>query len=77
MIYIVIPYENPEAMRVFGNFGMMEQMVLRQGHLRLQWHLDPDWCTVYGYESGSDEFTPIWLWHVSSDGDLVREPFNQ
>jgi hypothetical protein len=77
MIYILFPYDNVGAMRVFGNFGMMEQVVLRQANMRMQWHLDPDWCTVYGYEEGADEFVPIWVWHVGPSGNLIREPFSR
>lgn len=77
MIYVLVPHENVDAIRVFGTFGIVEQTLLRQGNMRLQWHLDPDWCTVYGYESGTDEFTPVWVWHVSQNGTLVRQHFIQ
>jgi hypothetical protein len=77
MIYVLLPHDNAEAIRVFSNFGMMEQILLRQGDLRQQWHLDPDWCSVVGYELSGDEYAPIWVWHLGPAGGLIREPFNQ
>lgn len=79
MIYILIPYEGVDGLRVFTNFGLMEQMILRQGGLRRQWKLDPDWCTVYGYDStvSTDEYAPIWKWYLGDAGNLIREPISQ
>lgn len=74
MIYVLVPHDGVEGIRVFENYGMMEQTVLRQGMMRLQWHLDPDWCLVTGYDQGLDECVPIWRWYVGPAGQLVREP---
>ena len=75
MIYILIPHDGVDGMRVFHTFGVVEQIVLRQGGLRKQWKLDPDWCTVYGYGDGvnADEDIPIWKWYLGEAGQLIRE----
>lgn len=79
MIYILVPHEGIDGLRVMTNFGLMEQTVLRQGNLRRQWKLDPDWCTVYGYEAGfsTDELSPVWKWFLGDTGTLIRQPFTQ
>jgi len=77
MIYVLIPHSGLEGMRVFSNFGLMEQVILRQADLHLQWHLDPDWCSVFGYESEVDELAPTWIWHIGSNGQLIREHVSQ
>jgi hypothetical protein len=79
MIYILIPYEGITGLRVFTNFGLMEQLMLRHGAHLLRRNLDPDWCTVFGYDSGVsvDEYTPIWRWYLGDAGQLIRERFSR
>lgn len=77
MIYLLLPHDTSSPVRVFGNFGMIEQVILREGNKRLQWHLDADWCTAIGYENECDEFIPIWVWYLGESGTIIRRPFKK
>jgi hypothetical protein len=67
MIYILIPHNLELPMRVFHNFGLVEQ-VMRQG---------PDKCTVFGYTDGFDECSHVWTWHLGPNKSIIREPASQ
>ena len=73
MIYILLPNDGADGLRVFTSFGILELVVIRQGALRQQWNLDPDWCTVLGFDEGVDECVPIWRWYLGPTGALIRE----
>jgi hypothetical protein len=77
MIYILLPNDGKDGMRVFTNFGLMEQVIRHQGITRQQWKMDPDWCTVLGYDESVDECVLIWKWFLGPTGNLIREPANQ
>lgn len=67
MIYILIPHNLSLPMRVFRNFGLVEQ-VMRRG---------PDKCTVFGYTDDMDESTHVWTWHLGPNNSIIREPASQ
>jgi hypothetical protein len=75
MIYTLVPHENTGGIRVFGSFGMAEQIAIQHARSRREWGLSPDWCYIVGYETGTDEYAPIWIWYVGAEGTLVRESF--
>ena len=65
MIYLLLPHNTDGAIRMFGNYGLMEQVVRSQAK---------DWCVVYGYEMGIDEYEVVWVWRLGPNGILIRSP---
>jgi hypothetical protein len=63
----MIPHNLELPMRVFRNFGLVEQ-VMRQG---------PHKCTVFGYSDEQDELFHVWTWHLGPNNSLIREPASQ
>ncbi len=72
MIYILIPNEITTffQIRVFDSFANAEQ-IMKQEALR---HPNPDWCRVFAYEIGLDEYMPCWIFTVTRNYDIKREP---
>jgi hypothetical protein len=68
MIYILIPYDTTLSIRVFRNFGLVEQ-VMRGG--------GGNWCIVFGYSIEMDECAPIWTWTIGKNGQISRERATQ
>lgn len=67
MIYIMLPHDLELPMRVFRNFGLVEQ-VMRQA---------PDKCTVFGYSDDLDECVHVWIYHLGPYNTIIREPASQ
>jgi hypothetical protein len=65
MIYLLSPRDGSCALRIFSNYGLMEQVARSRGG---------DWCIVYGYELGIDEYNLVWIWHQGPGGYLIRSP---
>lgn len=63
MIYLLIPMDTKESVRIFSDYGLMEQVM---------WSRPSDWCTVYGYELAIDEYQLIWMWHKGPSNHLIR-----
>jgi hypothetical protein len=72
MIYILIPNEIDTffQIRVFDSFAVAEQ-IMKQEALRRP---NPDWCRVFAYEIGLDEYVPCWIFTVTKTMDIKREP---
>lgn len=71
MIYILIPNEIDtfSQIRVFGSFSAMEQYAKQEA----QKHPNPNWCRVFAYTLGTDEYVACWLFTVTPAFDLKRE----
>lgn len=72
MIYVLIPNEIASffQIRVFDSFAVAEQ-IMKQEALR---YPNPDWCRVFAYEIGLDEYIPCWIFTVTNNYDIKREP---
>lgn len=64
MIYMLIPYNTDLPIRMFTNFGLVEQVMRGGGE---------NWCIVFGYMIEMDECVPIWTWTIGKDGRIQRE----
>lgn len=65
MIYLLVPHDVHGMIRMFHSFSSVEQCALTS---------PADWCVVYGYELGIDEYTPMWIWQIGPGGRLNRLP---
>jgi hypothetical protein len=72
MIYILIPNEITDffQIRVFDSFSNVEQIMKQEAQRRPH----PDWCRVFAYEVGLDEYIPCWIFTVTKNYDVAREP---
>ncbi len=71
MIYILIPNELDSffQIRVFDSFAMVES-IMKEGAVG---RADPDWCRVFAYVIGLDEYMPCWKFTVTRTHDIKRE----
>lgn len=67
MIYILFPHDVNLPMRVFRNFGLVEQIMKRSREK----------CTVFGYSDDLDECTFVWTYHLGPYNTILREPASQ
>lgn len=72
MIYVLIPnaIESFFEIRVFDSFATAEQ-IAKQG---AQGRANPDWCRIFAYSLGLDEYVPCWIFTVTENLDLKRVP---
>lgn len=72
MIYILIPnnIETFFEIRVFDTFSAVEQLAKQEARSRA----NPDWCRIFAYAIGVDEYTPCWLFTITPTCDLKRVP---
>ena len=68
MIYLLVPHDPTMFIRMFTNFGLVEQ-VMRSGK--------EGWCTVLGYATETDECSPLWVWTLGKGGRITRERATQ
>lgn len=67
MIYVLIPHDPTLPLRVFCNFGLVEQ-VMRQG---------PHKSTVLGYSDSLDECCHVWTYQLGPNNSIIRDPASQ
>ena len=74
MIYILIPNEIDSffEIRVFDTFAVVEQIAKQEARVRA----DPNWCRIFAYEIGLDEYVPCWIFTVTPTYDLARVPIS-
>lgn len=60
-----------EDMRLFSEFSAVEQVMKRGIHQRMLQKKNVEWCFVIGYD-GTDELKPVFGFHITEDGDIVR-----
>jgi hypothetical protein len=72
MIYILIPNEIDDffQIRVFDSFSVVEQIAKQEAQKRVH----PNWCRIFAYALGLDEYAPCWVFTVTSTFDMKREP---
>lgn len=73
MIYMLVPTGGAEweDMRLFSEFSAVEQVV-RQGIDKRRLHKKHvQWCFVIAYD-GTDELIPIFEFHITDTGAIIR-----
>lgn len=76
MIYILIPNELGTFLevRVFENYSAVEQVMKAQAQAHLGVGKNPDWCRVFAYSIGVDEYIPTWIFTVTRSLSIHRVP---
>lgn len=76
MIYVLIPNEIGTFLdiRVFENYSAVEQVMKDQARVYQGWGKDPDWCRVFAYSIGVDEYVPAWIFTVTPSLSIKRVP---
>lgn len=75
MLYVLIPHmaESWEHFRMFSSYSAVEQIALHVARERASKGHDPDWCSIIGYNSGIDEYHPVFLYTIVGMTHLQRE----
>lgn len=75
MLYVLIPHaaETWESFRMFNSYSAVEQIALHVARERAAKGYDPDWCSIIGYNSGIDEYHPVFLYTIVDTTRLHRE----
>lgn len=78
MIYILIPNEIDSffEIRVFSSYSSVEQAAKDEGRERRSKGFDPDWCRIFAYAIGVDEYIPTWLFTLTPLLDMKRVPIS-
>lgn len=73
MIYLLVPTGGAEwtDLRMFTSYTCVEQIVKQGIQQRYIQRRHIDWCFVIAYE-GTDELRPVFEFHITSTGDIVR-----